>query len=381
MKSSVSIVKCQNYDEEKVLGGLRQSIDLIGGIGAFVRQGSRVLLKPNLLYGKSPEKAVTTHPAILRGMIQILREAGGVPFIGDSPSIGSLMRTAEKAGIKAVANEMKCPLVEFNNPVLPSQRRGNIFKQLEIDRTVLEADVVINLPKFKTHSLTLLTLGVKNLFGCIPGPRKVLWHLKAGEDRKTFAQILVDIYQVIQPSLTILDGIVGMEGNGPNSGRPIPMGLILASRDSVSLDQIACDLLGISRESLLTNRVAIEQGLGKDGIEVVGERVEDVRITHFQFPTLSQPDWNLPGFLRRALKNALTSKPVVQEEMCNACGRCSEICPPKALVRKEKDLVFDYGHCIRCLCCLEVCPEGAISIEQGWALKLVSRKQKAVGSR
>ena len=376
MKSSVSIVKCQNYDEEKVLGGLRQSIDLIGGIRAFVREGSRVLLKPNLLFGKSPEKAVTTHPAVVKGVIQILREAGGVPFIGDSPSVGSLMRTAEKAGIKAVANEMKCPLVEFNNPVLPSQRRGNIFKQLEIDQTVLEADVIINLPKFKTHSLTLLTLGVKNLFGCIPGPRKALWHLKAGEDRKTFAQILVDIYQVIQPSLTILDGIVGMEGNGPNSGRPIPLGLILASRDSVSLDQIACDLVGISRESLLTNRVAIEQGLGKDGIEVVGERVEDVRIPHFQFPTLSQPDWNLPGFLRRALKNALASKPVVQEEMCNACGRCSEICPPKALVRKEKDLVFDYGRCIRCLCCLEVCPEGAISIKQGWALRIVGGRQK-----
>jgi len=376
MKSSVSIVKCENYDEEKVLGGLRQSIDLIGGIRAFVREGSRVLLKPNLLFGKSPEKAVTTHPAVVKGVIQILREAGGVPFIGDSPSVGSLMRTAEKAGIKAVANEMKCPLVEFNNPVLPSQRRGNIFKQLEIDQTVLEADVIINLPKFKTHSLTLLTLGVKNLFGCVPGPRKALWHLKAGEDRKTFAQILVDIYQVIQPSLTILDGIVGMEGNGPNSGRPIPLGLILASRDSVSLDQIACDLVGISRESLLTNRVAIEQGLGKDGIEVVGERVEDVRIPHFQFPTLSQPDWNLPRFLRRALKNALASKPVVQEEMCNACGRCSEICPPKALVRKEKDLVFDYGRCIRCLCCLEVCPEGAISIKQGWALRIVGGRQK-----
>ena len=376
MKSSVSIIKCQNYGEDKVLSALRRSIDLVGGIQAFVNKGSHVLLKPNLLYGKSPEKAVTTHPSILRGVIQIVREAGGVPFIGDSPSVGSLVKTAEKAGIKAVADEMKCPLVEFNKPVLPPKRKGKIFKQLEIDQTVLEVDVIINLPKFKTHSLTLLTLGVKNLFGCIPGPRKALWHLKAGEDRKTFAQILVDVYQIIHPSLTILDGIVGMEGNGPNSGQPIPLGLILASGDSLSLDQIVCDLLGVSRKSLLTNRVAFEQGLGKDGIEVVGEKVEDVRIPHFQFPTLSQPDWNLPGFLRRALKNALTSKPVVQEEICNACDRCSEICPPKALARKGKDLVFDYEQCIRCFCCLEVCPEGAISIKPGWALKLVSRKSK-----
>jgi uncharacterized protein (DUF362 family)/Pyruvate/2-oxoacid:ferredoxin oxidoreductase delta subunit len=376
MKSSVSIVKCQNYDEDKVLSGLRRSIDLIGGIQTFVRKDNHVLLKPNLLYGKSPEKAVTTHPSILRGMIQIVREAGGVPFIGDSPSVGSLMKTAEKAGVKAVADEMKCPLVEFNKPVLPPKRKGKIFKQLEIDQRVLEVDVIINLPKFKTHSLTLLTLGVKNLFGCIPGPRKALWHLKAGEDRKTFAQILVDVYQIIHPSLTILDGIVGMEGNGPNSGQPIPLGLILASGDPLSLDQIVCDLLGISRESLLTNRVAFEQGMGKDKIDVFGERVKDVKISGFQFPTLSQPDWNLPGFLGKALKNALTSKPMIEEEVCNACDLCAEICPPKALARKGKDLVFDYEQCIRCFCCLEVCPEGTISIKPGWALKLVSRKSK-----
>lgn len=371
MKSSVSIVKCQNYDENKVLSGLRRSIDLIGGIQTFVKKGHHVLLKPNLLYGKSPEKAVTTHPAIVKGVIEIVREAGGIPFIGDSPSIGSLMKAAEKAGIKAVADEMKCPLVEFNRPVLPPNGKGKIFKQLEIDQTVLEAEVIINLPKLKTHSLMLLTLGVKNLFGCIPGPRKALWHLKAGEDRKTFAQILVDLYQVIQPSLTLLDGIVGMEGNGPNSGRPIPLGLILASGDSLSLDQIVCDLLGISRKSLLTNRVAFEQGLGKDKIDVVGERVEDVKISNLQFPTLCQPDWNLPGFLTKALKNAFTSRPFIEEERCKACDRCEEICPPKALARKGKDLIFDYEQCIRCFCCLEVCPEGAISIKPGWALRLL----------
>jgi uncharacterized protein (DUF362 family)/Pyruvate/2-oxoacid:ferredoxin oxidoreductase delta subunit len=377
MKSSVSVVKCQNYDEARVLSALRQGIDLIGGIQTFVKKGSRVLLKPNLLFGKSPEKAVTTHPSIVRGMIRIVREAGGIPAIGDSPSVGSLTWTAEKAGIKAVADEMKCPLVEFNRPVLPPKGGGRTFKQMEVDQAVLEADVIINLPKFKTHGLTLLTLGVKNLFGCIPGPKKPLWHLKAGKDQKTFARILVDIYEVIRPSLTVLDGIVGMEGNGPNSGRPVPLGLILASGDSLSLDQIVCDLLGISRESLLTNRVAFEQGMGRDPIDVMGEKIEDLRISHFQFPTLSQPNWNLPGFLSKALKNALTSKPVVDEEVCKSCDRCAEICPPKALARKGEDLFFDYGQCIRCLCCLEVCPEGAISIKQGWALRLIGRRQKA----
>ena len=374
MKSSVSIFRCQSYDEGEVLERLRQAIILIGGVENFVKSGDRVLLKPNLLYGKPPEKAVTTHPSVVKGMIQMVREAGGVPFIGDSASVGSLIKTAEKAGIKAVADEMKCPLVEFDKPMLPPERGGKTFRQLEIDRSVLEADVVINLPKWKTHAQMLLTLGVKNLFGCVPGPRKALWHLKAGDDRKIFAQVLVDVYQVIQPSLTVLDGIVGMEGNGPNSGRPIPLGLILASGDALSLDQIVCDLLGISRNILLTNQVAFEQGMGKDEIEVFGEGVEKVKIPEFQFPTPSQIDWGLPGFLSKALKNALTSKPVIFKKACKGCDQCAKICPPKALARKGKDLIFNYQQCIRCFCCLEVCPEGAISIKQGWALKLVSRK-------
>jgi uncharacterized protein (DUF362 family)/Pyruvate/2-oxoacid:ferredoxin oxidoreductase delta subunit len=382
MNSSVSIIKCQTYDEEEVLKGLRRAIDLIGGIKAFVKKGDharlgakpRVLLKPNLLYGKIPEKAVTTHPSIVRGMIQIVREVGGIPFIGDSPSIGSLIRAADKAGIKKVAEEMDCPLEEFDKPILPVKRGEKFFKQLEIDQKVLEADVVINLPKWKTHGMMLLTLGVKNLFGCIPGPRKALWHLKAGEDRKLFAQMLIDLYQIIQPSLTILDGIVGMEGNGPGSGHPIPLGLILASGDPLSLDQIVCDLLRIPRRSLMTNQVAFEEGMGRDGIEVVGERLEEIRIPRFELPAPSQPDWNLPRFLQKALKNALTSKPVVEEEVCNACNRCVEICPPKALDRKERGLVFDYGRCIRCFCCQEVCPEGAIKIKPGWALGFIGKR-------
>jgi uncharacterized protein (DUF362 family)/Pyruvate/2-oxoacid:ferredoxin oxidoreductase delta subunit len=374
VKSSVSIVRCQSYDEEEALKGLRKAIGLLGGIEHFVQKGNRVLLKPNLLYGKPPEKAVTTHPSIVKGMIKIVREGGGIPFIGDSPAVGGLLRTAEKAGIKRVADEMNCPLVEFDRPVLSAKGAGKHFKQLEIDQAILEVDVIINLPRWKTHVNTLLTLGVKNLFGCVPGPRKALWHLRAGEDRKLFAQVLVDLYQVVKPPLTVLDGIVGMEGNGPNSGRPIPLGLILASNDALSIDQVVCDLLGISRKALLTNRVAFEQGIGGDGIEVLGERVGDVRIPHFQFPPLSGADWNLPGFIRKALKNALSTKPVIEEGKCVLCNRCMEICPPKALTRKAKGFTFDYGKCIRCFCCQEVCSEGAIEIKPGWAFKLVSRK-------
>lgn len=368
MAAQVSIVRCQSYEEGEIFQALRKSIDLIGGIQRFVKEGDRVLLKPNLLYGKAPEKAVTTHPTIVKGMIQIVREAGGEPFIGDSPALGGLIKTAEKAGIKKVAEDLHCPLVEFNEPMVFTHRRGVFFKSIEIEQKVLEADVMINLPKWKTHGQMLLTLGVKNLFGCVPGPRKALWHLKTGGDRKRFAQLLVDLYQILSPSLTVLDGVVGMDGNGPNSGRPVPLGLILASTDALSLDQVICDLLGIPRISLMTNQVALEAGMGRDGIEIVGESIEEVRIFRFELPKLSPSDWGLPSFLSRVLKNFLTSKPVLKKELCKKCGQCVEICPAQSLHIMERGLSFDYGRCIRCFCCQEVCPEGAIQIKPGWRL-------------
>jgi uncharacterized protein (DUF362 family)/ferredoxin len=373
--ATVSIVRCETYHEEEVLRGLRRTIDLLGGIETFVKRGDRVLLKPNLLFGKPPEKAVTTHPSIVRGVIEIVREAGGVPSVGDSPGMESLGRAAEKAEIKRVADETGCPLVEFKRPIVPSEREGRWFKQLEVDRSVLEADVIINLPKWKTHGQMLLTLGVKNLFGCVPGPRKALWHLKAGHDRRLFARMLIDVYLTVRPALTILDGIVGMDGNGPGSGRPVPLGLLLGSRDPLHLDQVVCDLVGIRRGLLMTNRVAFESGIGKNEIEVVGENIEKAKIAAFQLPPLSDLGWSLPGFLKRALKKALTGRPVINEEVCKICGRCEEICPPKALTQGGR-LALDERKCIRCFCCQEICPEGAISIKPGWALRLVRRKSQ-----
>jgi len=384
MKSVVSVIRCPNYREEEVLRSLREAIDLIGGIGAFVKKGDRVLLKPNLIFGKSPDKAVTTHPTIVRGIIEIVREAGGIPFIGDSPGLGGATRAAEKAGIKRVADEANCPLVDFNRPIVPEKRKGKVFRKLEIDQSVLDADVVINLPKWKTHSQTLLTLGIKNLFGCVPGAKKALWHLQAGEDRTRFAGVLIDLYQVIQPSLTILDGVVAMEGNGPSSGDPTSIGLILASSDALSLDQVVCDLLAIPRKSLVTNLVAFERGLGLDEIEVVGENPSSIKIPDFKLPSLCNLDWHLPGFLKKALKKALSSRPVIAREVCKICHQCVEICPPKALVQSQGgqgEPIFDYGRCIRCYCCQEICPEGAIAIEPGWAMKFVGRRQKAEGRR
>jgi ferredoxin len=208
-----------------------------------------------------------------------------------------------------------------------------------------------------------------------------LWHLRAGESRKAFAQILLDLYRVVQPTLTILDGVVGMEGNGPGSGDPIPLGLILASKDALSIDLVVCDLLGIPRKSIPTNQVALEDGMGSDSIEIVGESIKASKISSFKLPPASGVSWNLPGFMRKALKNALTSKPWIDDRLCEGCERCAEICPPKALKKSGEGFVFDYEECIRCFCCQEVCSSGAISIKPGWVVKLVSGRQKAEGGK
>lgn len=369
--SIVSIVRCSRYEETEVLRAVRQSVDLLGGIRSFVKEGDRVLLKPNLLYGKRPEKAVTTHPSVVKAVIGLVREAGGLPFIGDSPGIGSAIGVAEKAGIRKVADEMGCPIIEFNRPVLSLERKGWIFKQIEVDQAVFEADVLINLPKWKTHGQMFLTLGIKNLFGCIPGARKAMWHLKAGEDPYRFAQILVDLYRIIRPRLTILDGIVGMEGSGPNSGDPVPLGLLLASPDPLGLDQVVCDLLGIPRRALLTNCVALEQGLGGEEIRVVGECVKTLTIGRFRLPRLTRMDWALPSFFKKGFKNAFNAKPVFDRALCLLCGQCVEICPSRALREGERGPTFDDARCIRCFCCQEICPEGAITIQPGWVQKWI----------
>jgi ferredoxin len=186
--------------------------------------------------------------------------------------------------------------------------------------------------------------------------------------------VLFDVYQILKPPLTILDGIIGMEGDGPSSGRPVPLGLILASRDALSLDQTVCDLLRLPRRSLMTNRVAQDQGFGKGPIEVVGESIERIQLPEFRFPNLYRMDWYLPGFLKRTLKNAFASRPVLVKEVCRKCHHCLEICPPKAIHPKGTDLIFDDGRCIRCFCCQEICPEGAISIQPGWASRFAGRR-------
>jgi uncharacterized protein (DUF362 family)/Pyruvate/2-oxoacid:ferredoxin oxidoreductase delta subunit len=370
--SDVSIVKCADYDREWVMAAVRGSVDLLGGMGAFVKSGERVLIKPNLLKASPPEAAVVTHPEIVRAVIRLVREAGGTALVGDSPGFGELRSVCEKSGLMDVIEEEGAVLADFTEAV--QVKNHGQFHRFELSRAVRDADAVINLPKLKTHGMTTVTGAVKNLFGCIPGRRKVQWHFSTGVNHEAFARMLVELCALIKPRLTIMDAILGMEGNGPGSGDPRAIGLVLAGRDPVSVDAVSSSIVGADPAHLPVLRAAVEAGIGEarlDAIAVLGERLSAVKVRGFRLPPREHLEWRLPEWARRFLKDALTTRPVIDHEACIRCGVCQGHCPQGAIHEAGRRLEIRYRDCIRCFCCQEFCPKGAITVGRGWALKIV----------
>ncbi len=370
--SQVSFIRCPDYDPDRTYSRVRNAVDLLGGIHQFVKPGERVLIKPNLLKAKPPEAAVTTHPEIVRAVIRLVQEAGGTALVGDSPGMGGLQKVADKAGILRVIREEHAQLVDLDE-ALQIKNSGR-FQQFEIARAVREADAIINLPKLKTHGMTTLTGAVKNLFGCIPGKRKVQWHFSTGVNRDLFMRMLVELSAALKPRLTVMDAIVGMEGNGPGSGDPRHIGAIMAGRDAVAVDTVCARLVGVDPEKLPLIRAAAEAGIGETNphrIRVVGDSMEPCVIRDFRLPPQEHPEWRLPEWARGILKGALTTRPVIDPVQCIQCGICKEHCPQGAIVEAANRLEVRYRDCIRCYCCQEFCPQGAITVGRGWALRLL----------
>ncbi len=371
--SEVSFIRCSDYDRDRIYSAIRRAVDLLGGIRQFVRPGERVLLKPNLLKARPPEAAVTTHPEVIRAVIRLVHEAGGTALVGDSPGMGSLQKVAERAGILDVMKEEGAQLAEFDSAV--KIKNTGRFQQFEIARSVQEADAIINLPKLKTHGMTTLTGAVKNLFGCIPGKRKVQWHFSTGVNRDLFMTMLVELYAALRPRLTIMDAVVGMEGNGPGSGDPVPIGAIAAGRDAVAVDVVCARLVGVGPEMLPIIRAAAAAGTGEtnlDRIRLFGDPLDADAIVRLSLPAQEHLEWRLPEWARGMLKDALTTRPVIDHHLCIRCGVCQNHCPQGAIHDAGKHLHIRYRDCIRCFCCQEFCPQGAITVGRGWALRLLS---------
>jgi len=369
--SIVSIVRCEDYKQVRVYEAVLRAIDLLGGMRAFIKPGDKVLIKPNMLKARPPEAAVTTHPEVVRAVIRLVAQAGGVPIVGDSPGIGEMTDVARRSGIQKVVEEEGAALADFTDSII--LKGHGKFKNFEVARCAAEANAIINLPKLKTHGMMVMTGAVKNLFGCIPGKKKAQWHLNSGIDHSAFARMLVELSVMLKPCLNVVDAVIGMEGNGPGSGDPRQIGLILAGQDPVSLDVISGVILGLSPLQVPATRVAGETGVGESHLErisILGEPVNQVKINDFVFPQHINTEWPIPEWARRCLKGALTTRPVINHDVCIRCGICQDDCPRSAIVERNGKMIIDYRSCIRCFCCQEFCPSGAIHINKGWMLRL-----------
>jgi uncharacterized protein (DUF362 family)/ferredoxin len=370
VKAKVALSECPDYDEGLVLSALRKGIDLLGGISRFARPGEKILLKPNILSGAATEKCVTTHPSLLKAMGMLCQENGARVRFGDSPGFGSAQAAAAKSGLTAVARELGMEQADFNVPVQVSFKEALVAKQLVLARVALETDGIISLAKMKTHGFMRITGAIKNQFGCVPGIRKGEYHVKMPR-AEHFAAMLVDINRLLKPRLYVLDGIVAMEGNGPGSGTPRKMKVLLLSSDPVALDAVFCRLINLSPEYVPTMKPAAASGLGTfadEEIEIVGADVS--RLACPDFKVVRQPAVPFDRSFPYYLKKWISPRPFIDHRVCTNCGVCTAVCPlePKAVQPrpggKNPLPVYNYERCIRCYCCQEMCPSGAIAIKR-----------------
>ena len=378
MKTQVSIVKAPTYAHTE--SAIRHAVELLGGIDEFLRPGMKVLLKPNLLFGASPDKCITTHPEVVKAVVNIVRQAGCIPIMGDSPAVGSGRMHYRWSGFAEICREMNVEWVDFEDDAVEVAGK-HLFKKLEIAKAVLAADAIINLPKVKTHGQTYLTLAVKNMFGIIPGVRKSRWHMNAGSDAVLFSKMLLEICYYKKPVLNIVDGIIAMEGNGPRSGDPYPLGYIIAGEDPSAVDRVIVHMLNTKPSKVPTLIAAEQMGLGEtnlDNIQIWGDEPAEADVKRFRFCGQHLPsDMMGLGTFVPLFKDAVTSRPVVNHNLCSRCEECIEHCPASAMEmspdgkNRVERVNIDLKTCIGCFCCSEICPEGAISVKQGWIWRLL----------
>ncbi|MCX7919614.1 MAG: DUF362 domain-containing protein [bacterium] len=385
MHNIVSLIQCKNYERQNVLRAVQESIEELGGIGDIIQKDTRVFLKLNLLRAARPEEAVTTHPSFVYALAKTLKDYGAKVVIGDSPNAGvpyresALKQVYSKCGILDVANEIGAELNYDTSIVAVSYKDGKLIKQFNAMKPALDADVLISVAKGKTHGFTYITGAVKNMFGLIPGFEKAGYHAKL-QSLDRFATMLVDICDCVKPQLAFLDAITCMEGDGPGSGDPKEVGVIIASRNPHAVDAVFCDVIGIDCRRLPTIQEAISRNLlNLDTVELHGVSLSEVKVTNFKMPkTVGAGDGLiLSGVIQRMVKplfkTAFSVKPVIVKKVCIGCGICEQGCPVNAITLVEGKAVIDYDKCIRCYCCHEFCPHRSIELRKSMLYKISSK--------
>jgi uncharacterized protein (DUF362 family) len=364
MKPRVAVVKVNESVEDAV----REAVDLLGGIEKFVEPRESFLLKPNLFTVKSAEKGATTDPRVLMTIAELIKGADAKPVVGECPATGSYARpdvVFDGLGIRKLCDEaeVEIKILDREEPVKVDNPDGDVLREVWFPKFALECAGIVNVPKLKTHVLTALTCAVKNLFGLQQGGTKAHHHVQTSNDSERFSRLLVDIYQAIrgQIRLNVVDAVVAMEGEGPNTGDPVDLAVIIAGGDAVAVDLVGAALMGWDPLEVGTNFLAAERGLGPSSleeVEVVGTPISKVA------RPFKKPQTHQDGQMFLDVRMPIECDP----EKCTSCGVCSEVCPGDAITIAGIP-EFQDQSCIQCFCCIELCPNGALAVVRTEAYK------------
>lgn len=374
----VSITRLTSYEPTAVDRALRDLLEPLGGMKAYVAPGARVVLKPNFLVPTAAARAVCTHPEIIRAVARLVRECGAsAVLVTDSPAVGTARRAARRLGL-GEAEPFSVADADDGIDVAPP---GAAFHRLKLSRRLRDADLVISLPKAKTHGQMVMTGAVKNSFGAVVGMEKAQWHFRAGKRPADFARLLLHVHALVAPRLSILDAVIGMEGNGPSAGVPRPLGLLIASTNAHALDAVLARIFGLEPRRVFTLAAAQDLGLlpPLPEIDTIGPPPDDLR---------PRPAWRLarpvplcgvrgPAWLSSLVERLMALRPEVDPRTCIACGECADMCAAEAITlvpdgaSSKSRVLIDRERCIACFCCQETCPEGAIRISAGLAARLL----------
>lgn len=368
-RAKVAAVRCPSYEPETLSGAVRRCLELVGGRDEFLKPGTKVFAKINLLSPHAPpDRAICTHPLFVREVLRALLERDVRVTVGDDVNFGQgdeFLTT----GLRQVCAEVNVPLVNLRKTGFERiPLRGKVLTSIYVAKPVLEADLVLNLPKLKTHSFTIFTGAVKNMYGVIPYGLRLDGHHRFPRNDQ-FSRMLVDVFSAVPRQLTIMDAVIGMEGEGPSSGVPKRIGLIIAGSDGIAVDAVASSVAGYHPLDIFTTADARARGIGVGDlglIDVLGEKVEDVKARDFR-PSLASTAlfrrW-LPSFLYAYVSNQLVLTPEILPARCTACLDCIHICPARTISLVHNKALVDEAGCIHCLCCHEVCSTRSIRLKQ-----------------
>ena len=373
----VSLVRCDSYEPERVGAAVCEALGLLGGPASIAEQGQSVFVKVNAVMAAGGDSGVVTNPEVVRAVVLELKKVTDRVTIGDSPggpfNQTLLRRVYEKNGLAQVARETGAELAFDTSVVEVPFPEGKSIKRLTLCRSMLEADRLVSISKFKTHRYLNLTGPIKNMYGAVPGTQKFVYHSRFDNERE-FANLVIDVHLATRPAFHVVDAVHAIDGDGSRRGTIKKMNAIAAGRSAFALESLIVDMAGLEPTDSMVLAAAIDRGICPEGtgwVDVLGDDPEAFRLTDFRLPSVNLFSERVPAKVSERLNRFLAASPMPVPGACTRCGVCAEVCPRGAMTIGPEVAVVDLKKCIRCFCCDELCEHQAIEIRKPFLGRLV----------